>query len=388
LRLYTVPKTVALTPRDSVAPPPNPKMQTTKWYECSPESAPNFSAVAYFFGKHLRETRKVPIGLIHTSWGGTPAQSWASREALQSEPALKHYVDSLDAAVQNWDAKKEMENYELALAKWKADVESAKAEGKKPPIQPRKPQPPEKNPNTPSGLYNGMIAPLIPFAIRGAIWYQGESNAGAAYEYRTLFPTMIKDWRRHWSQGEFPFLFVQLAPFTKIVKEPGDSNWAELREAQLFTTTAIPNTAMAVITDVGEENDIHPKKKQPVGQRLAMAARAIAYGEKIEYAGPVFESIKAEGKKAIVTFTHAGGLEARGGELTGFAIAGADKKFHNAKAEITGPNTVAVWSDDVELPIAVRFGWANYPVVNFWNKDGLPASPFRTDDWAVEAKPK
>jgi sialate O-acetylesterase len=231
-------------------------------------------------------------------------------------------------------------------------------------------------------LYNGMIAPLIPYAFKGVIWYQGESNAGRPELYRELMPLMIKNWRDDWKQGEFPFLFVQLAPFMKIVQEPTDTDWAHLRDAQRHTSLHTPKAGMAVITDVGNEKDIHPKPKEPVGARLAFAARAIAYGEKIEYSGPVYESMKVEGNKAILSFTHlGGGLDAKGGPLTGFTIAGEDKKFYNAQAEIQN-DKIVVTSDQVEKPVAVRFGWANFPVVNLWNKAGLPASPFRTDDWA------
>jgi sialate O-acetylesterase len=226
-----------------------------------------------------------------------------------------------------------------------------------------------------------MIAPLIPFAIRGVIWYQGESNAARAEQYAKLFPAMIQGWRADWQQGDFPFLFVQLAPFMKIETEPTDPNWARLREAQLKTLTAAPNTAMAVITDVGAENDIHPKQKQPVGARLALAARALAYGHPVTYSGPVYDRMKVQDGKAILSFKHVGkGLECRGDQLTGFTICGPDKKFVNAQARIEG-DQVVVWSDQVKAPVAVRFGWANFPVVNLWNKDGLPATPFRTDDF-------
>ncbi len=198
---------------------------------------------------------------------------------------------------------------------------------------------------------------------------------------------MIKNWRDDWKQGDFPFLFVQLAPYYAKANEPSDTDWARLREAQL-QTLKVKNTGMAVITDVGEEKDIHPKKKEPVGARLALAARAIAYGEPIEYSGPMFASMAVEGNKAVVRFNHVGkGLEAKDGELTGFTVAGEDKKFYNATAAIKG-DTVVVTCDKVEKPVAVRFGWANYPVVNLWNKDGLPASPFRTDDWVMGVAPK
>jgi sialate O-acetylesterase len=376
LRLYTVQKKVSMTPLTSVPGSP-------KWVEAAPETTPNFSAVAYYFGKHLRETRKVPIGLIHTSWGGTPAEAWTSREALDAEPSLRYYHENLSKAIKNYDPDKAKEQYREALKKWEAAAAEAKAAGKQPPRRPFQPQAPGTSPFMPSGLYNAMIAPLIPYGIAGAIWYQGESNAGKAYEYRTLFADMIKDWRQHWGQGDFPFLFVQLAPF-----EAGPQTWPELREAQLLTLS-LPKTGMAVITDVGEARDIHPKKKEPVGTRLALAARAIAYGEQIEYSGPVYESMTTQGERIVLKFGHAGGgLEARGDKLTGFTVAGDDQKFVEAQAEITGTDTVAVHADGVAKPVAVRFGWSNNPQVNLWNKAGLPATPFRTDSWLLLTQPK
>ncbi len=232
-----------------------------------------------------------------------------------------------------------------------------------------------------------MIAPLIPYAIKGAIWYQGESNAGQAYRYRTLFPTMIQNWRDDWKEGDFTFLFVQLAPWTAR-GDKSDSTWAELREAQLRTTQNLKNTGMAVITDVGDAVDIHPKKKEPVGARLARAALALAYGKKIEYAGPVYDSMKIEGDKAVLSFTHLGkGLEMKGETLQGFTVAGTDQVFHPATAEIKG-DKVVVRSDKVGNPVAVRYGWSNNPTVNLWNKDGLPATPFRTDDFPMVTRPK
>jgi sialate O-acetylesterase len=234
--------------------------------------------------------------------------------------------------------------------------------------------------NSPAVLYNAMIAPLVPYAIKGAIWYQGESNAGRAYQYRTLFPAMIKDWRTQWKQ-DFPFLFVQLANFMKVEEQPAESNWAELREAQAMTLS-LPKTGMAVIIDVGDANDIHPRNKQDVGKRLAMAAYKVAYNENTVYSGPTYKSMKTEGNKIILTFDNVGGgLVAKGGELKEFAIAGSDKKFVWADARVEG-NTVVVSSKEVANPVAVRYAWANNPdKANLYNKEGLPASPFRTDDW-------
>lgn len=248
---------------------------------------------------------------------------------------------------------------------------------------PAKPQPPlvrEKNPNIPTVLYNAMIAPLIPYGIRGAIWYQGESNAGRAYQYRSLFPALIQDWRKNWNRGDFPFLFVQLANWQETKPEPADDPWAELREAQLMTLS-LPTTGMAVTIDIGEAGDIHPQNKQDVGRRLALAARHVAYGEQLVYSGPIYNSMTIEGSSIRLGFDHVGGgLVAKGGELKGFAIAGEDRKFVWADARIDG-NTVVVSSPHVPAPVAVRYAWAINPVCNLYNREGLPASPFRTDAW-------
>jgi sialate O-acetylesterase len=276
-----------------------------------------------------------------------------------------------------------MEDYRKA-------AEQARASGQAPPRPPQAPGDPTSpgNPNRPSVLYNAMIAPLVPYAIRGAIWYQGESNAGRAYEYQTLMPALIQDWRQSWGQGEFPFLLVQLAPFMAIQPEPAESAWAELREAQRLTALGVPNTGMAVITDVGEEQDIHPRKKEPVGHRLALAARGIAYRQPVEYLGPTFDSMEVEGNRAILRFKHArGGLVVKGDRPTGFTIAGPDHKWYNADAVVQG-DEVAVSSPQVSQPVAVRYGWANYPVLNLWNRDGLPATPFRTDRFPLTTQPR
>jgi sialate O-acetylesterase len=376
LRLFTVKHTIAATPQTTV---PVDKVNGV-WQEAGPETIGNFSAVAYYFGRDLQKALDVPVGIIHTSWGGTRAEAWTSRPVLEADPLYKG--EFLDPATLTANYERAMERYKVAVAAHTKAVEKAKAEGKDPPPAPRAPVKPGEDPNAPSVLYNGMIAPLIPFAIKGVIWYQGESNAGKAEQYRNLFPKMIQNWRDDWKQGDFPFLFVQLAPFQAKSTEPTDTDWARLRDAQLFTSQKVKNTAMAVITDVGDEKDIHPKRKAEVGHRLALVAQSLAYEKSVEGSGPVFDKMTVEGNKAILTFKHAtGGLSARDGTLTGFTIAGADKYFHNAEAEIDG-DTVVVTCKEVEKPVAVRFGWANYPVVNLWNKVGLPASPFRTDDWA------
>ena len=369
IRLFYVTRKVAETPQSDCE---------GSWVECSPETVPGFSAVAYYFGRHLHKELDVPIGLIHTSWGGTPAEAWTRREVLEANPdaapILKRYADAVAKYPQA------MEEYEKKLAEWKEAVEKAKAEGTNPPRRPGAPFGPG-NPHSPAGLYNAMIAPLIPYGIQGAIWYQGESNAGRAYQYRTLFSDMIKNWRKDWGQEQFPFLFVQLANFMQTKPEPDESSWAELREAQLMTLE-LPNTGMAVIIDIGDAEDIHPKNKQDVGKRLALWALADTYGKEVVYSGPIYKSMKVDGSSIILKFDHVGsGLVAKGGEeLKGFAIAGADRKFVWADAKIDG-DTVVVSSDGVTEPVAVRYAWADNPVCNLYNAEELPASPFRTDDW-------
>ena len=369
IRLFSVKRKVAEKPQSDCE---------GSWSECSPETVPGFSAAAYFFGRELHKQLKVPIGLIHTSWGGTPAEAWTRREVLEANPdcapILKRYADAVARYPQA------MEEHKQKLVEWKQAAEKAKADGKKSPRRPREPFGPG-NPHSPAGLYNAMIAPLIPYGIQGAIWYQGESNAGRAYQYRTLFGGMIKNWRDDWGRGKFSFLFVQLANFMKVKPEPDESAWAELREAQSMTL-ALPNTGMAVIIDIGDAVDIHPKNKQDVGKRLALWALADTYGKKLVYSGPIYKSMKADGGRIVLSFDHVGGgLIAKGDEqLKGFSIAGADRKFVWADAKIEG-DTVVVSSDKVSEPAAVRYAWADNPVCNLYNQESLPASPFRTDDW-------
>ena len=369
IRLFAVERKVAEVPQNDCV---------GSWQPCSPDTIAGFSAVAYYFGRELHKELNMPIGLIHTSWGGTPAEAWTSKDALELEPVcapiLERYADAVAKYPQ---AKRE---YERKVNEWNAAVAKAKAEGSKPPRRPRAPFGPG-NPHSPAGLYNAMIAPLIPYGIRGAIWYQGESNASRAYQYRRLFPAMIKCWRQDWAQGDFPFLFVQLANFMAVNPEPAESAWAELREAQSMTL-ALPNTGMAVIIDIGQANDIHPKNKQDVGKRLALWALAKTYAKTLVYSGPLYKSMKVEADKIILNFDHiGGGLVAQGGgPLKGFAIAGADHKFVWADAKIDG-DTVVVSSDGVAEPVAVRYAWADNPVCNLYNKEELPASPFRTDRW-------
>lgn len=492
------------------------KVANGGWQECSPKYVAEFSSTAYFFAREVYEKTKIPIGLIHTSWGGTIAEAWTSAESLKKmtdfsaavdkiqksakNPSTVSYEEKLqnwvkmttekdsgyqagetkwalaettnwksmtlptlweDAALKNfdgivWFTKKVNipENWKtngaklnlgtiddnditfvngvkvgetvgynvgrtytipasllktgentitvrvfdsgggggiygdakdlsltnnttekISLAgdwKYKVGVDFKNVEAK--PYE-------ENGPNRPTVLYNAMIHPYLQFSIKGAIWYQGESNADRAYQYRELFPTMIKDWRQKWGQGDFPFYFVQLANFMQVDNTPVESAWAELREAQQ-KTLALPNTGMATIIDIGDAKDIHPKNKQEVGRRLALIALAKTYGKKINYSGPVYQSNKVEGKQIRLTFgnTENGLKAADGAALNGFAIAGADKKFYWAKASIEG-NQIIVRSDQVANPVAVRYAWGNNPVCNLVSNDGLPASPFRTDTW-------
>lgn len=372
------------TVRQKVAQEPQSEVEGT-WEVCSPQTVGHFSAVGYFFARELHRTLGVPVGMINSSWGGTPAEAWTSRPALEADPALRPILENWERVLANYPQA--LQRYQERLKQWGEEAAKAKAEGRAVPPRPQPPLGPG-HPWTPGGLFNGMIAPLTPFAIRGVIWYQGESNAGRAYQYRRLFPTLIQDWRRAWGRGDFPFLFVQLANFMKTLPEPSESAWAELREAQSMALS-LPKTGMAVAIDIGEADDIHPKNKQEVGRRLALAALAIAYGKDVVYSGPLYESMSIEGNRIRLRFKHVdGGLVAKDGEgLKGFAIAGEDRKFVWAEARIEG-DTVVVSSPQVPNPVAVRYAWADNPVCNLYNRAGLPASPFRTDDWPGVTAPK
>ena len=362
IHLFKVKLTVADQPADDVV---------GKWVVCSPDTVGTFSAVEYFFGRDLYEARHEPMGLIESDWGGTPAQSWTSKPALEAEPTLKFILDDWHKTLAAYPAARE--KYEQRFAEWKTAAAKAKTAGTTLPVQPRPPAG-SGHQNTPAGLYNAMIAPLTPYAIRGVIWYQGESNASEfhAGPYRRLFRTMIEDWRRAWGEGDFPFLFVQLANYK------GNAWWPLLRESQT-DALELRNTGMAVAIDVGESNDIHPTNKQEVGRRLSLVARRTVYGDPVEYSGPEFRRATPEGNQLRVWFDHADGMQARGGgALTGFTIAGADKKYVTAEARVEG-NTIVVSSPEVASPVDVRYAWDADPVCNLVNRAGLPASPFRSD---------
>jgi sialate O-acetylesterase len=373
LRLFTVERSVAEKPQRDLK---------GSWVPARPQTVNDFSAVGYFFGRDLQKVLNVPIGLIHSSWGGTFAEAWTSRETLQSDPDFK---DILDGGVKLLSPyPKLFEDYDAQLTHWRQSSDNAELEGAPVPPAPPLPDDPRRSPNRPSGLFNAMIIPLTNYAIRGVIWYQGEANAGRPIQYRKLFPALIRDWRRVWDEGDFPFLFVQLANWGINVPQ---SNWPELREAQLMTLS-VPKTGMAVTIDIGDGSDIHPKNKQEVGYRLALAAQAIAYGQDVIYSGPIYESMAVEGEKVRLHFKYAyGGLVAKNWPaptLTGFEIAGEDHKFIGAEAKIDG-DTILVHSGKVAHPVAVRYAFAMNPWCNLYNRMGLPASPFRTDNWEDSA---
>lgn len=509
IRHLEIPHVTAAEPQKTVA--------NDGWKVCSPETVPRFTAVGFYFGRKLNQDLKVPIGLIHTSWGGTIAEAWTSKEALvpmndfnqamadlekrskaagkEADPQEAWYTAhdpgtsggshawaaaDLDEASwptmnqpQQWTGSNIPEVMNLDGTVWmrrsvelSADFVGKEAvlnlgaiddedvvwingqkigetagfhrirayrvpagvlkEGKnsiairvmdvnggggltgpaeamrleskglapvpltgpwlykvgadltKTPAFPRRMG---DNPNVPTVLYNAMVAPLLPYGIKGAIWYQGESNAGRAAQYRKLLPTMIGDWRKRFGQGDFPFYIVQLANFMQAKPEPGESEWAELREAQAMTAKNVPNSGLAVAIDIGEANDIHPRNKQDVGKRLALQALAKTYGQKVVSSGPEFREAKTEGNAIRLSFDHAGGgLVAKGGTLKGFSIAGADKKFVWAEAKVDGSDIV-VSSPQVRAPVAVRYAWTENPEATLFNTEGLPAIPFRTDTW-------
>ncbi len=517
IRLFTVTK--------DTSPMERPDIKEGSWAECTPQTVPDFSAVAYFFGRDLYQEEKIPIGLIHTSWGGTPSEAWTSKATIKTFEDFRPAVEKLDAMSASYeenqnkpknnqttrekitsdanakinapDFKPEfdesqwktmaipvlwesaqgagMSDYDgfvwfskevrvpanyagkpLALHLGKVDdkditwfngtkigetniyselrnytvpgklvkagtnkiiirvedtgggggvygpgeeMKVASADQKfsksltgdwkyNETLEPKFPVVASQFPNQPSVLYNAMIAPLIPYTIKGAIWYQGESNADRAYQYRSIFPAMIEDWRKNWGIGNFPFLFVQLANFKEKKPEPADDDWAELREAQVMALS-LPKTGMAVAIDIGEAEDIHPKNKQDVGKRLALAARKVAYDEDLVYAGPMYESMKKEGNQIIIKFNNVGSglMKLPDEKLKGFAIAGEDQQFVWAEAEIISEDEIRVSSPKVKNPAAVRYGWASNPEVNLYNEEGLPASPFRTDDWKGITEP-
>ena len=372
IRLFNVSRQVAF----KHAPPP-----LARWQVCSPQTVKEFSAAGYYFGVELENELHVPIGLINSSYGGSQAEAWTPVEYLLASDDLRPTVDR----TKTWDEERPRVRveYDEALKKWRAEADKAIAAGARPTPSPAVPDALREY-RIASSIYNGMIAPLIPFYIRGAIWYQGESNEARAQQYEILLPVMIKAWRERWGEGNFPFGIVQLPNYRDPKPEPADEPWSHVREAQRRTAMTTPHSGLIVTIDIGEAHDIHPKNKLDVGKRMARWALADVYGRKLTKSGPVFREAKSAGSKMIVKFDVTGsGLKIRDGDkLDEFAIAGADHKWHWANAKIAGKDTVEVWSDAVAQPVAIRYAFNNNPRhPNLSNETGLPATPFRTDNW-------
>jgi sialate O-acetylesterase len=359
IRLFTVATDASQKPLNDVK---------GNWQVCSPNTIDKFSAVGYFFGRELLQKLNIPIGLISSSWGGTKAESWTSQQVLEENANFIPILERNAAKEKTYNT--DLATYYSTIRKQQLesnkDSELAKTIFKKPTK--------ESMNKEPFVLYNAMVHPLINYTIKGAIWYQGESNAERAFQYRSLFPAMVKNWRADWKQGDFPFYYVQIAPH--------NSQNAEIREAQLFSLKTIPNTGMVVTTDIGDAKNIHPIDKQTVGKRLALIARAKTYNESsLVYSGPIYNHMKANKKNIQIYFDYANsGLIMKGEQLKEFEIAGKDHVFYPADAVLKA-NTVVVSSSKVKNPIAVRFAWKAVPEPNLFNAENLPASPFRTDDW-------
>ncbi len=354
------------------------------WQASTPETARNFSAVGFLFGRRLHEILHVPVGLINNAWGGSAAEAWVRRSALENDPRFKQLIAG--AAKREAELLPDQGKAELdrLMAQWQADC--IKAGTTNPPWQPQNYLTANQRPGN---IFAGVLHPIIGFGIKGVIWYQGEANAGRGYEYASLFPFLIEQWRNEWGQGDFPFYWVQLANFSAQSATPKDSAWAELREAQT-KALQLTNTGQAVIIDLGEGKDIHPRNKHDVAARLVRWALVKDYGMKLPFRSPQFQSLTINSNQATVTIDCFGsklrpfGVE----EAKGFAVCGADKIWHWATGKIVSVNKVEVWSDAVASPIAVRYAWGDNPVCNLYSNDGLPVTPFRTDDFGMITKPK
>ncbi|HEY1048528.1 MAG TPA: sialate O-acetylesterase [Prosthecobacter sp.] len=365
-----------------------------EWKECAPGNVGPFSAVGFFFGRVLHNTLDVPVGLINNAWGGSAAEAWVRRDLLEKDPRFKLLMENTKKTEAEKTSEAGKKQYDAALAAWQKQADEAKKAGK--PFTTRAPQAPEawlKGNARPGNIYNGVLLPTIGYGIKGAIWYQGETNAGRAYEYTSLFPFMIEDWRTEWKQGDFPFYWVQLADYMAEKTDATQSvtsSWAEIRESQTKTQNAVKNGGQAVIIDLGESNDIHPKNKRDVAERLARWALVKDYGLKLPYRSPEFKSAAFAGNKATVTLdTFGSSLRTVDvTEVKGFVVCGEDKKWAWADAKIVGKDKVEVSSKDVANPVAVRYAWADNPICNLFSVDGLPVTPFRSDDFEMITKPK
>ena len=380
LRLITVPRVGTQELQDDFK---------GKWESANPDNCRSFSAVGFLYGRYLHEILGVPVGLINNSWGGSAAEAWVRRESLEKDVRFESLMKGWVAREELLQSEETKAKYETALAAWKIKAKEARDAGKRPPRGPQSPDAILKGNARPGNIFAGIVNPTLGYGMKGVIWYQGESNARRAWEYAQLFPYMIEQWRKEWGQGDFPFYWVQLADFMAEQDLPGDSTWAELRESQT-KTMALPNTGEAVIIDLGEGNDIHPKNKYDVAARLVRWALAKDYGmDAMEPQSPSFDAMTVKGNKTNLKFTHVGGglRTVDVSDVKGFAICGEDKKWVWANAKITGADSVEVWSDAVAAPVAVRYAWADNPVCNVYSKIGLPMTPFRTDDFKMITKP-
>lgn len=361
------------------------------WRASTPETAKAFSAVGFLYGRYLHEILGVPVGLIDNAWGGSAAEAWVRRESLEKDPRFQRLMEATvkrETSLQLDKARLDRQ-HEEAEAQWKEAAARAKAEKVAAPRAPASPYAWLTGNARPGNIFNGIVHPTLSYGMKGVIWYQGESNAGQAYEHAQLFPYLIEQWRQEWGQGDFSFYWVQLADFKAEKPVPGESDWAELRETQT-KTLKLPNTGQAVIIDLGEGKDIHPRNKHDVAARLVRWALARDYGMKIPYRSPEFKGVEIAGNKATVTLDCFGSsLRAFDvAEAKGFAVCGEDKVWRWAMGKVIGPDKVEVWSDEVSAPIAVRYAWADNPVCNLFSNDGLPVTPFRSDDFEMTTKPK
>jgi len=357
-----------------------------QWEVATPENVKAFSAIGYLYGRTLHDVLEVPIGLIDNAWGGSAAQAWIRRETIAKDSRFKLLMDETVKRENDLQSEKGKADFAAAQAKWKDDSEKTKAAKKTVP-----PAPPQwlSGNARPGNIFAGVVNSTLGYGIKGVIWYQGESNAGRAHEHAELFPFLIEQWRKEQGQGDFSFYWVQLADFKAEKTTPGDSDWAELRETQT-KTLRLPNTGQAVIIDIGEGRDIHPRNKYDVATRLVRWALVNDYGMKFPYRSPEFKSLALAGNKATVTIDCFGSSLRTFdvNEPRGFAVCGADRQWHWATGRVIAPDKVEVSSDQVAAPIAVRYAWADNPVCNLFSADGLPVTPFRTDSFDMITKPK
>jgi len=373
IRLVSVPKVGTQEPQNDF---------NGQWKKCTPETVKNFSAVGYFFGRQLHQILDVPIGLIDNAWGGSSCEAWVNRDLLAADERYGPLMERWKNIEATYSHEKAVAAYQEKLKDWKATQKGRR---------PRAPRNPISGQHRPANLYNGVLKPVLGYSIKGSIWYQGESNTDRAYQYRDLFPLMIQSWRNEWNQGDFSFYWVQLADFRAEVAEPTGSTWAELREAQTMTMSKLPNTGEAVILNLGEAVDVHPRNKQDVAKRLARWALAKDYAVDLVFQSPLYDSMEVTDGRIQVHFTAVGGgLDVFDiNEPVGFTIAESDQKFIKASAKIVNKNTIEVWADGLAEPAAVRYAWADNPVCNMQSAEGLPMTPFRTDTWpgmTAEAK--